>query len=183
MEVFGLSLTEREGWTAVHGLLGTLVLIGFSGGLAGVWSLRTTLLTSEGLRERLSRLMPLSWLMALGLWATVITGTWIVYIWYRDPPPEGTTGEALREYPRYYLLSDEDTEAWHTFGMELKEHIAWWTPMLATAAAFIIWRYRGELSVNRELRRLVFGLFVLTLLVTLIAEGFGAFITKVAPLV
>lgn len=185
VHMFGLSLTAREGWTAIHGLLATLAVIGFSGGLAGVWSLRTAYLSNEGLRERLQRLMPLSWLMAIALWAVLITGTWIVYPWYRAAAPEGTIGPALEAFPRNFLLSSPATAAWHTFGMELKEHIGWWSAFFATAAAFIIQRYGKELALdeNNALRRVTFFLILAAFATTFLAYGLGAFITKVAPLI
>jgi hypothetical protein len=53
----------------------------------------------------------------------VITGTRVVYPWYRDPAPDS---------PRSVLLADEATVDWHEFGMEWKEHVAWLSPILAT---------------------------------------------------
>ena len=79
-----MEISSREAWTVIHGLiLGTLFLLAFAGGLAGLWSLRPGLLTAAGIRERMSRLYIGMWAMALVAWATVITGTWIVYPWYR----------------------------------------------------------------------------------------------------
>jgi hypothetical protein len=79
-----MELGSRETWTVIHGLvLGTLFLIAFAGGLAGLWSLRPGYLTTVGIKERMSRLYFGTWAMALVAWATVISGTWIVYPWYR----------------------------------------------------------------------------------------------------
>ncbi|HDL42016.1 MAG TPA: hypothetical protein ENG98_03255, partial [Actinobacteria bacterium] len=79
-----MELTGREIWTVIHGLiLGTLFLLAFAGGLAGLWSLRPGLLTTEGIRERMKRLYIGAWVMAAAAWAAVISGTWIVYPWYR----------------------------------------------------------------------------------------------------
>lgn len=65
--------------------------------------------------------------MAIAAWLTVVTGTWIAYPWYRAKPPEGidTTvqNEALRDFPRYWLLASDKTAEWHKFGMEWKEHV------------------------------------------------------------
>jgi hypothetical protein len=74
-----MELSDREAWTVIHGLvLGTLFLLAFAGGLAGLWSLRPGLLTTAGIRERLQRLYVGVWAMAVVAWLTVITGTWIV---------------------------------------------------------------------------------------------------------
>jgi hypothetical protein len=80
-----MELTSRETWTLVHGLiLGTFFLLAFAGGLAGLWSLRTEYVTPAGISERLRRLKIGITAMAIAAWATVITGTWIVYPWYRE---------------------------------------------------------------------------------------------------
>jgi hypothetical protein len=77
-------LNSREIWTVIHGLvLGTLFLLAFAGGLAGLWSLRPGLMTTKGIKERMTRLYVGAWVMAAAAWGAVITGTWIVYPWYR----------------------------------------------------------------------------------------------------
>ena len=132
-----MSLTAREFWTVIHGMiLGTLFLLAFAGGLAGLWSLRPEWVTVAGMRERLRRLHAGTWIMAVVAWLTVITGTYIVYPWYRAKPPEGTTD--LSQFPRSYLLADLNLTSWHTFGMEWKEHVSWLAPMLATAVAYVV---------------------------------------------
>jgi hypothetical protein len=66
-----MEISSREAWTVIHGLiLGTLFLLAFAGGLAGLWSLRPGLLTAAGIRERMSRLYIGMWAMALVAWAT-----------------------------------------------------------------------------------------------------------------
>src|SRR3990170_960268 len=135
-----MDLTAREAWTVFHGLLfGSVFLLAFAGGLAGLWSLRGELITVAGVEERLRRLLAGVWSMAIIAWVTVITGTYIVYPWYREPAPEGT--EDLTGYPRAFLLADPNKDLWHKFGMEWKEHIAWTAPMLATAVAVIVTIY------------------------------------------
>lgn len=168
-----MSLTNRETWTLIHGLvIGSLFLLAFAGGLAGLWSFRPELVTTAGTRERLLRLRIGITAMALLAWATVLTGTWIVYPWYREATPNS---------PRSRLLADPDTEQWHKFGMEWKEHIAWIAPMLATAAAFLVLYYGADLVRNRTLRRITLVLFVSAFAVAAIAGLFGALITKAAP--
>ena len=71
-------LSDRQFWTVVHGLvLGTIFLLLFGGGLAGLWSLRPGFLTTAGIQERMRRLRIGMWAMAATAWATVITGPWI----------------------------------------------------------------------------------------------------------
>src|ERR671911_1968684 len=126
-----MELTYRETWTLIHGLvIGSAFLLAFAGGLAGLWSFRPELVTATGIRERLFRLRVGVTGMALLAWATVITGTWVVYPWYRESLAgddfagcEGQHVPGDRCSPRDFLLSSTQTEDWHKFGMEWKEHI------------------------------------------------------------
>ena len=109
-----MQLTDRELWTLIHGMvLGALFLLAFGGGLAGLWSLRPKLVTGDGVTERTPRLLIGTTVMAVVAWLTVITGTWIVYPWYRVAPPEGLDlaiqSAELKEFPRYWLLASEET--------------------------------------------------------------------------
>ena len=116
--------------------------------------------------------------MAIVAWLTVITGTYIVYPWYRAKPPEGTTD--LVHYPRYFLLSRPETAEWHKFGMEWKEHVAWMAPILATAVAYVVVRYGRRLAEDRRMRTALIVLFVVAFGAAAAAGLFGAFINKVA---
>ncbi|MBI3971950.1 MAG: hypothetical protein HY332_11725 [Chloroflexi bacterium] len=178
-----MSLTGRDLWTVIHGMgLGALFLLAFAGGLAGLWSLRPEWVTIQGMRERTRRLIAGTWVMAIIAWVTVITGTYVVYPWYRAPAPQGTSRDVLAEqYPRIFLLSSPDTALWHTFGMEWKEHVAWLAPILATAVAFVVMRYGTRLAQMPQVRTAVITLFGLAFLAAAAAGLFGAFINKVAP--
>lgn len=180
-----MEFTERELYTVLHGLvLGTLFLLAFAGGAAGLWSLKESLLTDEGVRERMPRIKLGTSVMAIVAWLTVFTGTWIAYPWYRARPPEGTDltdPTVLADYPRYLLLAQEKTAEWHKFGMEWKEHVAWIAPLLATAVAFIVLYYGVELIRRNDMRRMLLVLFTLAFAAAGIAGLFGAFITKAAP--
>lgn len=165
-----MELGTREAWALIHGMiLGAGFLLAFSGGLAGFWSLRPQLLTAEGIVDRTRRLVWGTTGMAGLAWLTVITGTWIVYPWYREDIPTS---------PRSILKEDPKTEDWHNFGMEWKEHIAWLAPMFATAAAFIVLYYRKDLIRNQTARKIAMTLFVAAFAVEAIAGIFGALITK-----
>jgi hypothetical protein len=151
---------------------GALFLLAFAGGLAGLYSLRPALLTSAGVVERVRRLKVGVTAMAIAAWGTVITGTWVVYPWYRDP---------AKTSPRSRLLANPDLADWHEFGMEWKEHIAWLSPILATTVAFIVLYYGTQLVRHDRVRRTAMILFVLAFACAVVAGAFGAFITKVAP--
>jgi len=175
-----MSVSLRELWTVLHGLVfGSLFLLAFAGGLAGLYSLRPEWVTLEGLRERLRRLMAGTWVMALVAWMTVISGTYIAYPWYRARPPDGAD---LTQYPRYFLLSRPETSAWHTFGMEWKEHIGWFAPILATAVAFVVAYYGPQLARLSGVRRTVIWLFIAAFGAAAVAGLFGAFLNKIAPI-
>jgi hypothetical protein len=180
-----VEITERELWAVIHGLvLGTLFLLAFGGGLAGLWSLREKLVTSDGIAERTPRLMIGTLVMAVVAWLTVLTGTFIVYPWYRVAPPEGTDltdASILGDFPRYFLLASDSTAEWHRFGMEWKEHVAWLAPFLATAVAFAVLYYGATLIRRGEVRRAVLVFFTLAFVAAGVAGLFGAFITKAAP--
>jgi hypothetical protein len=191
-----MELTTRELWTVIHGLvLGTLFLLAFAGGLAGLWSLRTGLITTAGVKERMTRLYWGTWVMAGAAWATVITGTWIVYPWYRanlstvgDDRYAGCAGAILPNEtcsPREFLLSDVSgqTETWHELGMEWKEHIGWAAPILATAAAFLVTYYGPRLMARPWLRAAVIVMFVAAFAAAVVGGAFGAFLNKVAPII
>lgn len=170
-----MSLASREFWTVAHGMvLGAVLLLAFAGGFAGLWSLRPGLLTPAGVAERVRRMAWGFWTVAVLAWITCITGTYIVYPWYRAPIPDS---------PRSLLLADASRAAWHTFGMEWKEHAGWAVPILATAVAVIVTVYRGRLADLPEVRRFVLFLFVMTFIAATVAGLFGAFLNKIAPIV
>ena len=179
-----MELTNRELFTVLHGLvLGTLFLLAFGGGLAGLWSLRARLLTVEGIQERSPRLLIGISVMAVVAWLTVISGTFIAYPWYRARPPDPipTDPALLGDFPRYLLLAQEKTAGWHEFGMEWKEHVAWMAPFLATAVAFAVIYYGVQLVRRDEVRKAAILFFVLAFGAAGVAGLFGAFITKAAP--
>lgn len=169
-----MSLSDREFWGLIHGMgAGAVFLLAFAGGLAGLWSLRPELVTEAGLVERIRRLKIGTWVMAAAAWVTVLTGTWIVYPWYRDPAPDS---------PKSLLLADPNTAKWHEFGMEWKEHVAWLAPLLATAVAVTVTYYGTALIKHQRVRRALMAFFTLSVVVAGIAGLFGALITKVQPI-
>src|SRR5206468_12029324 len=124
-----MSVSSRELWTVLHGLIfGSLFLLAFAGGLAGLYSLRPEWVTVAGIRERLRRLLAGTWLMAVLAWITVLSGTYIVYPWYRAKAPDR---------PRSLLLANPPTKHWHTFAPDWKEHGACVSPILTPAVAVL----------------------------------------------
>jgi hypothetical protein len=172
-------MTTREFLTLFHGMiLGFLFLLALAGGLASLYSLRRGLVTASGLKERLFRLKASTWLTAIFAWLLVITGTYIIYPWYRAPAPEGAD---LSLYPRSFLRASETLSGLHTFAMEWKEHIAWFAPILATVVAYLAIRYGPELAKNSQLRRIAIVLLVISFAMAGLAGVFGAVISNAAP--
>lgn len=168
-----MHLTDREWWGLIHGMgFGALFLLAFAGGLAGLYSLRAGLVTPQGVVERMRRLKIGVVAMALAAWGTVLTGTWVVYPWYRA---------ADKASPKSILLSNPATADWHNFGMEWKEHIAWISPILATVTAFIVVYYGTNLIRHNRVRKTAMVLLVGAFAFAAVAGLMGALITKSAP--
>lgn len=176
-----MQVSWRELVTMIHGMLfgGLFLLAGFGAMVLWYRSLVTrgaTELTDAGRRwERVY----LATMVALG-WAAVLTGAYVIYPWYRAPLPAGVTD--LTAYPQRLLLSDPRTAGWHTLGMEWKEHVAWFAPMLMTAAAWVWMRYEGAAEEHRRVRVTVAAIALAAVLATGVAAEFGALINKQAPL-
>jgi len=169
-----MSVSSRELWTILHGLIfGSLFLLAFAGGLAGLYSFRPEWVTVAGIRERLQRLLAGTWLMAVVAWITVLSGTYVVYPWYRARTPDS---------PRSLLLANPATKLWHNFGMEWKEHVGWFAPILATAVAFTVAYYGPQLARESRMRRALVWLFAFAFVAAGIAGLFGAFLNNVAPI-
>ncbi len=173
-------LTQNESWTVLHGMLfGAAFLLAFSGGLAALYSLRSET-TPALLKERLLQLKCGLWAMAALAWATVFSGTFIVYPWYRASAPAGTTD--LTAYPRNLLLANPARAGWHSFGMEWKEHVGWLVPIAATVVAFAVSYYGPSLARKPRERRVLLLFYLASFGTALVAGTLGAFINKMAPI-
>jgi hypothetical protein len=187
-----MELTSRETWAAIHGLvLGALFLLAFSGALAGLWSFRPGLITTRGIQDRVRRLNVGLGAMAAIAWATVITGSWIVYPWYRAKLAganfdrcHGLQLPSSACSPRDFLLSNVagNTKQWHQFGMEWKEHVAWGAPFLATSAFLLALYYGPRIMARPWLRTAIIVMLVGAFAAAAVGGVFGAFINKVAPI-
>ena len=121
----------------------------------------------------------LSVLMVVLLWLSVLMGTYRVFPMYRATPPADAA--SLVAYPRALLMSNPDTRWLHAFGMEVKEHMPWIAAMLATAVAFITFRYRGRLLADDGLRRMAAVVLTISFVVVAFVALMGVFVNKVAP--
>jgi hypothetical protein len=176
-----MEITFREWFGTIHGFVfGGAFLLAFSGVLLALYSLRPEWLTAESLKKHLAQLKTWVWGMAAVAWGAVLTGTYIVYPWYRATPPEGATD--LSGFAKFLLLSSEATAKWHEFGMEWKEHVAWLAPIAATVVAYVVSVYGVKLVNEPKIRKALTWFFLAAFGAAIIAGGFGAFITKAAPI-
>jgi len=174
-----MAMNGHEMWTVVHGMVfGFIFLLGFSGALYAVYSMKAEWLTAEGITKSINNVKIYMWLLAGSVWAAVFTGAFIVYPWYRATPPQGQTD--LTNFPKFLLLANPNTAEWHNFGMEWKEHVAFLAPMAATVVAFIVTYYGPVLAKKVSERRAVMIFFILAFVAAAAAGLFGAFITKAA---
>ena len=174
-----MEITTRSLWTLIHGMgFGALYLLAGSGALIELqYRFRPDNANSA---RALSRFF--SWYlaaMAALAWLTVLTGTYLIYPWYRTPPPAGTAN--LAAYPRAFLLAHPSTSAWHSIGMEWKEHVAWIVPIVITATAAVTIRYGRELAGHSRLRSLLLSFVAVSMVAAAVAGFFGAMLDKNAP--
>jgi hypothetical protein len=169
-----MELTTREIWALVHGLvIGGPFLLAFAAVLVSLQGLRAELLTTAGVRERVSQLRLAGGVMALMSWAIVVIGTWVLLPWYREDSPDS---------PRSILLSDPSTRQWHEFADVWKTHVAYMAPILATTAAVLVVYYGRALARDRRARNLVLALFVGAFAVSSLAALIGSLVTREAPI-
>jgi hypothetical protein len=175
-----MEITMRSLWTLVHGMgFGALYLLACSGGVVELYRLTTPSTPSEPTPGQLHFLKIYLIAMVVLAWASVLTGAYLVYPWYRAAAPSGTVDLTL--FPQHLLMSDPTTNGWHTLGMEWKEHVAWFAPISITAVAFVFLKYGRDLKNHRPLRTAVLCFALASFLAAGIAGFFGATINKYAP--
>lgn len=169
-----MHLTNREIWALAHGLLiGGPFLLAFTGALVALVGLRADYLTAEGIRDRVAQLRIGAIVMAVMAWAIVLTGTWVLLPWYSEETPDS---------PRSILLSDASTRQWHEFADVWKTHVAFMSPILATAAAALVVYYGRALARDRTVRNIVLALFLGAFAVSSLAALIGSLVARAAPL-
>lgn len=174
-----MEITSRGLWTLIHGMgFGTLYLLACSGALVELWrryspAASATITTRD---ERFLRFYLL--LMAALAWVAVLTGTYIIYPWYRAVPPAGAS---LAGFPQRLLMSNPSTIGWHSLGMEWKEHVAWLVPIAITMAAAVALQYGRNLRRDPQLRNAILCFTAVSFLAAGIAGFFGAMLVKNAP--
>lgn len=175
-----MEITMRGLWTLLHGMgFGALYLLACSGGLVELYRITTSASPSEPTSGQLRFVKIYLIAMVVLAWASVLTGAYLVYPWYRAPLPPGTVDLTL--FPQRLLMSSPTTSGWHSLGMEWKEHVAWFAPISITAVAFVFLKYGRDLKNHRPLRTAVLCFALASFLAAGIAGFFGATINKYAP--
>ena len=147
-----MQMSFRELLSLLHGMgFGGLLLLAFTGALIQVYrvcrpdrSFPLTVWEQKCLHVYLVAMAALAW-------GTVLSGAYVVYPWYRAHPPAGITD--LADYPQRNLLASPTTAGWHDLGMEWKEHVAWFAPILLTMVAYVFINYDSDLSRHRQVRK------------------------------
>jgi hypothetical protein len=175
-----MEITARSLWTLVHGMgFGALYLLACSGVLVELCR-RYPPKSESPISPRDERFLTVYLIaMAVLAWITVLTGTYIIYPWYRAVAPAGTVN--LAGFPQMLLKSSPDTIGWHSLGMEWKEHVAWLVPISITMAAVVFARYGRNLRSQPQLRAAVLCFTLTSFLAAGIAGFFGAMLVKNAP--
>jgi hypothetical protein len=175
-----MELTARSLWTLVHGMgFGALYLLACSGAIALLYLRSSANAQAHSIPGGDGILGVYLTAMAALAWLTVLSGTYIIYPWYRTTAPSGTLN--LSAFPRSLLLSNPATRQWHLIGMEWKEHVAWLVPIAITMAAFVAIKYARDLKNHPQLRYALHGFVLTSLFAAGVAGFFGAMLDKNAP--
>jgi hypothetical protein len=175
-----MEITTRSLWTLIHGMgFGALYLMACSGVLVALNRVLSPgvseLVTPKD--ERFLKMYLIA--MAVLAWFAVLSGTYVIYPWYRAVAPAGTS--SLAAFPQQLLKSNPATIGWHSLGMEWKEHVAWLVPISITAAAAVASRYGRNLRNHPQLRAAFLSFVLVSFLAGGIAGFFGAMLNKNAP--
>ena len=174
-------LTERALLTALHGMcFGAFALLTAFGLVVGILMVASDRSAAARLGSPATLLerVYLGATVLLG-WAAVISGTLLVYPWYRATPPQGL--KDLHAFPRALLLSSPSTAPWHSLGMEWKEHVAFLAPLAITAVAVVWWKYRELILQDRTLRAALVAFGAAGIGAAGVAGLLGAWLNKLAP--
>lgn len=175
-----MEITARALWTLIHGLgFGALYLLACSGALVELYRFTTSSPASESTPGQERFLKVYLFAMVVLAWAAVLTGTYVIYPWYRAAPPPGTAD--LSTFPQRLLTTNPMAIGWHSFGMEWKEHVAWFAPISITMVALVFFKYGRNLKDHRQLRAAVLCFVAASFICAGIAGFFGAMINKYAP--
>jgi len=175
-----LEITTHTFWTLVHGMgFGGLYLLACAGAIVELWRRYSPAAHAAVTAEDETFLRIYLVAMALLAWLAVLSGAYMVYPWYRAAAPPGT--DNFSNYPQRLLMSSPSTIAWHSIGMEWKEHVAWLAPISITMACAVFMKYGRGIKNHPPLRNTVLCFVLVSFLAAGIAGFFGAEIDDHAP--
>ncbi len=175
-----MEISSHSLWTLIHGMgFGALYLLACSGALIELYRRYSPAAEAPITPRDESFLRIYLVVMAALAWLAVLSGTYIVYPWYRAALPPGATN--LAAFPQRLLMSSPSTIAWHSLGMEWKEHVAWLVPTSITMAAAVLIKYGRSLKTLPQLRNAVLCFVLVSFVAAGIAGFFGAMLDKYAP--
>ena len=86
-----MEITVRGLWTLIHGMgFGALYLLACSGALVELYRFTASSPPSEANPGQERFLKGYLVAMVVLAWASVLTGAYVIYPWYRTAPPPGT---------------------------------------------------------------------------------------------
>lgn len=175
-----MEITERALWTMIHGMgFGALYLLACSGAMVELYRRYSPDAPAPVTAGDEIFLRTYFIVMAALAWLAVLTGTYVIYPWYRAAAPPGTSH--LAAFPQRLLMSSPSTIAWHSIGMEWKEHVAWLAPISISMACGVFIKYGRTLKSHPQLRNAVLLFVLISFLAAGIAGFFGAMLNKKAP--
>ncbi len=175
-----MEISLRDLLTVLHGMgFGALFMLAFTGAIAELYRMSAPGAPSVPDPREHKLLMLYLCAMVILAWATVFSGAYLIYPWYRAVPPAGLTD--LSGYPQRLLMSSPDTSGWHDLGMEWKEHVAWLAPIAMTMVAYVFGKYGPALARLKQVRQAVLAFAIVAFVATGVAGAFGAFLNKYAP--
>jgi hypothetical protein len=175
-----MEISLRDLLTVLHGMgFGALFMLAFSGAIGELYRMTAPGAPYQPSSAEQNMLRLYLAVMVILAWATVISGAYLIYPWYRAVPPAGTAD--LQAFPQRLLLSSPTTAEWHDLGMEWKEHVAWLAPIAMTMVAYVVMKYRAALTGQRQIRTAALVFTIVAFVATGVAGAFGAFLNKYAP--
>lgn len=143
----------------LHGLLGTLFLMSFTGAIISLFN-------PDKKKYKLLRNSIL--IMTITVIVIDVLGIYL-YGTYRAPGPQSAKSKILAS----------DTPWVHDLLMEFKEFAGIYVALFMLLINFLVMHYHAAILEDKKLRNTIVLLLSLTMLLTLLTFGLGAYITKV----
>lgn len=177
-----MEISLRDLLTVLHGMgFGALFMLAFSGAIAELYRISAPGANNNPATPQGQTLLrAYLYVMVVLAWATVLSGAYLIYPWYRAVPPLGAVDLSL--YPKALLMASPSTSLWHSIGMEWKEHVAWIAPIAMTMVAYVFMTYSSALAKHRQIRTAALIFIIVAFIATGVAGAFGAFLNKYAPI-